>query len=69
MLRTANRLLALKARDVHDIKFTVALTEDLSLVSPQWRPHILAGGVYSFQRTDRPENPVMQQVREAAKGL
>jgi len=69
LLLTANRLLALKTRDVHDIKFAVAIAEDLSLVSPQWQPHVIAAGVYSLQRTDRPENPLMQQVREAAKGL
>jgi hypothetical protein len=59
----------MKARDVHDIKFAVAIAEDLSLVSPQWQPLILAGGVYSFQRSDRPENPVMQQAREALRNV
>ena len=69
LLRAACRLEAMKAWDVHDLKFPVALFEDLDLVSPHWRPHLLAAGVYSFQGSARPDNPVMQQVREALRKL
>jgi hypothetical protein len=70
LMHTARGLLPLKASgDPHDIKFPVAICEDLDLISPAWRPHLLAAATYSFWGTDRPDNPVMQQVREAVKRL
>ncbi len=69
LLRTAARLVALKVTDVHDIKLAVAIGEDHALLSPEWRPHQLAAGVYSFRGSDQPDNAVTQQVREAARGL
>jgi hypothetical protein len=47
----------------------VAVFEDLDLVSPGWRPHILASAVFSFCGSDRPDNPRMEQVREAVRKL
>lgn len=68
--QAAGRLLALKgASDVHDIKLFVAVREDVERVSPTWRPHLLAAGVYAFRGSDQPDHPVMQQVREAVRGL
>jgi hypothetical protein len=70
LLRAARRLLPLKATgDPHDIKFPVAMFEDLDLVSPHWRPHVLAAAVFSFCGSDRPDNPAMEQVREAVRKL
>lgn len=70
LLQAARRLLPLKASgDPHDIKFPVAISEDLELVSPEWRPHLLAAAVFSFWGSDRPENPVILQVRDAIRGL
>jgi hypothetical protein len=66
LLHAARRLLPVKASgDPHDIKFPVAILEDLELVSPAWQPHLLAASVYSFWGSDRPDHPVLQQVREA----
>jgi hypothetical protein len=65
----ANRQLALKARDVHDIKFAVAVEEDLALASPRWQPQILAASAYSFQGTGRPDNPILQQAKEALQDI
>jgi hypothetical protein len=39
------------------------------LVSAEWRPHLLASAVYSFWGSDRPDNPVMERVRDAVRGL
>jgi hypothetical protein len=65
LLQAARGLLPVKASgDPHDIKFPVAIFEDLGLVSPAWQPHLLAAAVYSFWGSDRPDHPVMQQVRE-----
>lgn len=70
LLQAARRLLPVKASgDPHDIKFPVAISEDLELVSPAWRPHMLAAAVFSFWGSDRPENPVILQVRDAVRGL
>ena len=55
--------------DPHDIKFPVAIFEDLDLVSPVWRPHLLAAAAFSFWGSERPDLPVMQQVREAVSKL
>jgi hypothetical protein len=55
--------------DPHDIKFPVAIFEDLGLVSPGWRSHLTAAAAFSFWGIDRPDLPAMQQVREAVKKL
>jgi hypothetical protein len=68
--RAACRLLPSKSTDdPHDIKFPVALFEDLGQVSRGWRPHLLATAVYSFWGSERPDLPVIQQVRDAVRGL
>lgn len=70
LLRSARRLLPAKSSgDPHDIKFPVAIFEDLNLVSPAWRPHLLAAAAFSFRGSDQPDNPVMHQVREAVRNL
>jgi hypothetical protein len=70
LLRAARRLIPLKSSgDPHDIKFPVAIFEDLDLVSPSWRPHLFAAAAFSFWGSDRPDLPVMQQVREAVARL
>jgi hypothetical protein len=70
LLRAARRLIPMKSTgDPHDIKFPVAIFEDLDLVSPGWRPHLMAAAAWSFWGTDRPDLPVMQEVREAVKTL
>jgi hypothetical protein len=70
LIREALRLLPVKASgDPHDIKFPVAISEDLDLVRPVWRPHMLAVAVFSFWGSDRPDNPVMQRVRDSIQKL
>lgn len=55
--------------DPHDIKFPVAIFEDLHLISPNWRPHVTAAAAHSFWGSERPELPGVQRVREAMKSL
>ena len=70
LLQAARRLMPAKSSgDPHDIKFPVAIFEDVDLVSPRWRPHVLAAAAYSFWGSERPDLPVVRQVREAARGL
>jgi hypothetical protein len=70
LLRAARRLIPVRSSgDPHDIKFPVAIFEDLDFVSPRWRPHLLAAAAFSFWGSERPELPVMQQVREAVRKL
>jgi hypothetical protein len=70
LLQAARGLLPLKASgDPHDIKYPVAIFEDLDLVSPTWQPQVLAAAVFSFYGSDRPDNPVMQKVRDAVRNL
>jgi hypothetical protein len=68
--RAAGRLLPLKVNwDPHKIKFPVAIFEDCEQVSPEWRPAMTAAASCSFQGSDRPDSPVVYQVREALRKL
>jgi len=70
LLQAARRLLPTKSSgDPHDIKFPVAIFEDLNLVGAAWRPQILAAAVYSFWGSDGPDHPLMQRVRDAVAKL
>jgi hypothetical protein len=70
LLSAARRLLPVKSSgDPHDIKYPVAVFEDFGLVSPGWRPHLLATAVFSFWGSDRPDNPRMENVRDALRKL
>jgi hypothetical protein len=65
-VQTAHSWLCRKAsNDTHEYKFLAAILEDAGLVSPEWRPHLLAASVHYFHGDRSPDNPVIQQVREA----
>jgi len=62
------RLALMKGGDAHDYKFLVALREDSQLVSPQWRPYLVAASMAKTRyRFDVPDSPVMVQAREALR--
>lgn len=70
LVRAAFRLIPAKCSgDPHDIKFPVAIFEDMGLVSSSWRPHVSAAAAFSFWGSDRPDLPVIQQVREEVRKL
>ena len=68
LLSAARWLLPVKSSgDPHDIKYPVAVFEDFDLVSPGWRPHLLATAVFSFWGSDQPDIPQMEKVRDALR--
>src|SRR5262249_27323300 len=70
LLSAARRLLPVKSSgDPHDIKYPVAVFEDFDLVSPGWRPHLLATAVFSFWGSARPDNPPIDKIRDALRKL
>ena len=69
-VQTAHSWLCRKAsNDHHEYKFLAAILEDAALVSPEWQPHLLAASVHYFHGNQTPDNPVIQQAREALRKL
>ena len=70
LFQQASRLLPLKADwDPHRIKFPVAAFENVTWVSPTWRPHLSAAASYSFLGADALDTPLARQVRETLEAL
>ena len=68
--QTAHCWLCRKAsNDHHEYKFLAAILEDATLVSPEWQPHILAASVHYFHGNQTPDNPVIQQARDAIRKM
>jgi hypothetical protein len=65
----ARRLVYTKAQEVHYYKYSAAIFEDYDLVTPRWRPHMLATAVYYLCGSGMPDSPVMQRAREAVRSL
>lgn len=69
-MQTANSWLCRKAsNDHHEYKFLAAILEDAALISPEWRPHLLAASVHYFHGNQTPDNPVIDQAREELRKL
>jgi hypothetical protein len=67
-VQTAHSWLCRKAsNDTHEYKFLAAILENAGWVSPEWRPHLLAASVHYFHGDRSPDNPVIQQAREALR--
>lgn len=67
-VQTAQSWLCRKAsNDTHEYKFLAAILENAGWVSPEWRPHLLAASVHYFHGNRSPDNPVIQQAREALR--
>lgn len=58
-----------KGNEPHAYKYPVAVFEDYRLVSPRWRPQMLATAVYHLPSEKVADNPLMQQAREAVRSL
>lgn len=69
LLQTARRLVCLKGREEHEYKYPAAIFEDFALVSPRWRPHLLAASVYYLPGSAAANNPVVDQALDAARAL
>lgn len=64
-LATSRRLVCAKATvDAHDYKYPIAMFEDLTLVSPTWRPHLIAATVHWLPSSRSPDSPVTLLARE-----
>lgn len=64
-LTVARRLLFVKGRDAHDYKFTSAVLEDASHVSPGWRNQFVALSVFNLKGTAHPDNSLATRARAA----
>lgn len=69
LLAGACRMIVRKGTDAHDYKYPVAVMEDFRLVSPEWRPHMLATLVYHVPGITLPNSPVMQRAEEAVRTI
>jgi hypothetical protein len=58
-----------RATDTHDYKYPAAAFEDMSIVSPSWRPHMLAASMLHIPAPAAPESQIIQRAREAVAGL
>jgi len=63
----ARHLIFRKGMDAHHYKYAAAIFEDYGLVSPAWRPHLLATSVYYFRGSNDPDSRLMTQAVEAVK--
>jgi hypothetical protein len=67
--RAALPVVFLKTREAHGYKYPAAVFEDVHLVAPRWRPHLLAASTYYVQGSQAPDSPLMQRARDAVKGI
>ncbi len=65
--KLARRLIFRKGTDAHRYKYAAAIFEDYDLVSPAWRPHLLATSVYYLNGSQAPDSKLMTHALEAVK--
>jgi hypothetical protein len=65
--RLARQLVFRKGTDAHHYKYAAAIFEDAQLVSPEWRPQMLATSVYYLRGLQEPDSPVMNRALAAVK--
>jgi hypothetical protein len=69
-MQTARRWLCAKAAvEAHEFKLPAALFEDDELVSPTWRPRLLAASAHWLHGRQSPDSALLQQVRQALQRL
>jgi hypothetical protein len=67
--KMARRLVFRKGLDAHHYKYAAAVFEDFGIVSPQWRPHVLATSVYYLRGSRDPDSKLMNRAVEAVKAV
>lgn len=65
--RQVRQLIFRKGTDAHHYKFSAAILEDYDLVSPAFRPHLLATSVYYLRGATEPDSKIMSQAVEALR--
>jgi hypothetical protein len=69
LAQAAYQLVFRKGTDAHDYKYPAAIFEDYRLVSPAWRPQMLAAAMYHLRGTAAADSPVMQRALEAVRRI
>jgi hypothetical protein len=69
LAQAAYSLIFRKGTDAHDYKYAAAIFEDYRLVSPAWRPQMLATAMYHLRGTSAADSPLMHRAREAVRGI
>jgi len=64
-LDSARRLIFSKGRDAHDYKYSSAVLEDYSNVSPAFRNDFLAMSVFNLKGSADRDNPLVQRIRNS----
>ena len=59
----------MKATEAHEYKYPAAAFEDISAVSPAWRPHMLAASMLYLPANNAPDSGLIQRAKEAVAGL
>jgi hypothetical protein len=67
-LMNAGRLLVFfKGNDAHDYKFSSAVMEDYTRVSPEWRDRYLAASTYLLRGAGAPDTALVKRTQAALK--
>jgi hypothetical protein len=61
----ARRLIFLKGTDSHDYKYSSAVFEDHTLLTPAWRDRYLAAAAFNLKGSTDPDNQLVQRTRAA----
>jgi hypothetical protein len=67
--KLARRLVFRKGNDAHRYKYAAAIFEDYGLVSPVWRPQMLATSVYYLNGSEEPDSKLMTHAMESVKKI
>ncbi|MBX9622176.1 MAG: hypothetical protein K2X82_00010 [Gemmataceae bacterium] len=65
LIDAGRRLVFLKGTDSHDYKFSAAVMEDYSHLSPEWRDRFLAASLYWLKGSAGPDSPLVARTRAA----
>jgi hypothetical protein len=65
VIDAARVLVFLKGNNSHDYKFSSAVLEDYYHVSPAWREHFLASGVFNLRSSADADNSLVKRTRAA----
>jgi len=65
LMNQARRLVFLKGNDAHDYKFSSAVLEDFSHISPAWRNRYLAASMFYLPGSQGADNGLVKRVRAA----
>ena len=65
LIDAGRRLIFLKGIDSHDYKFSSAVLEDATAISPAWRDRFLAASLYWMKGAGAPDSGVVKRTRSA----